>query len=487
MTCIFNHLIPDSPGHFIAGQWVRVAQHEDVLNPSTGKVICQVAVGDKHAVNDAVQAATRAQKTWAAKTQPERATCLEAWIEQIKKEHEALATLLSTEQGKPLSEARGEVDMAITMLRYSANFAWKRQGDVLASTGPNQHSVTREVPLGVVGAIIPWNFPLALFLRKAAPALIAGNTIVIKPSEVTPLCSLALATLSKQAGLPDGVVNVVCGEGRTVGDALVKHPGTALITMTGSTGAGKQIMKNAAEKVIPVSLELGGKAPFIVMADADIGKAARDALNSRMANCGQVCICNERTYVQRAVYDQFIQALQQAAQDIVVGDPLKEGTTVGPKVSAAEKKHVDELLELTLKQGGKILWQAPLPQDPSLAEGNWVAPTIITDLPDDAQILSEEVFGPILPVVVFDTQEDVVAKANAAEYGLSSYLYTRSLSTALQIADQLEYGEVYINRFGPEEINGFHAGWKLSGLGGDDGEQGYQMYVKRKTAYIDYN
>ncbi|WP_294912262.1 aldehyde dehydrogenase family protein [Tatumella sp. UBA2305] len=482
----YNHLLPDSPAHFINGKWVKSSQHDDVLNPATGKVICQVAKGDKDMVDKAVQAAVKAQKAWASKPQPERATFLEAWIEQIKQNHEALATLLTTEQGKPLSESRGEVDMAITMLRYAANFAWKRQGDVLAPSAPQQHSVTREVPLGVIGAIIPWNFPLALFLRKAAPALIAGNSIVIKPSEVTPLSSLALATLSQKAGIPEGIVNVVCGEGRVVGDAIVKHPGTALITMTGSTRAGKEIMKNAAEKVIPVSLELGGKAPFIVMADADIDKAARDAVNSRMANCGQVCICNERTYVQRAVYDKFIRALEKAAQEVVVGDPLQEGTIVGPKVSPAEKKHVDELLETTLKEGGKILWQAKLPQDPELSKGNWVAPVIVTDLPEDATILSEEVFGPVLPVVVFDTQEEVIEKANAAEYGLSSYLYTSSLSTAFQISDQLEYGEVYINRFGPEEINGFHAGWKLSGLGGDDGEYGYQLYIKRKTVYIDY-
>ena len=271
-----------------------------------------------------------------------------------------------------------------------------------------------------------------------------------------------------------------------MGYALANRRGKALNPRTGSACDGKEGMKNAAEKVIPVSLELGCKAPVIVMADADIEKAARDALNSRMANCGQVCICNERTYVQRAVYDQFIKALQKAAQEIVVGDPLQEGTIVGPKVSSAEKKHVDELLETTVKQGGKILWQAKLPQDPALEKGHWVAPTIVTDLPEDAQILTEEVFGPVLPVVIFDTQEEVINKANAAEYGLSSYLYTRDLATALQISDQLEYGEVYINRFGPEEINGFHAGWKLSGLGGDDGEYGYQLYIKRKTIYIDY-
>lgn len=487
MTHLFKHLLPEQPSHFIDGQWVSASESDEVLNPSTGKVITRVATGDKTTIDQAVRQAAIAQKCWAKKPQPERAAFLEAWIEQVKEHAEALAHLLVTEQGKPLSEARGEVDMALTMLRYSASFAWRNQGEVLAASAPGQHSVTREVPLGVVGAITPWNFPLALFIRKTAPAIVAGNTIVVKPSEVTPLSALALATLSQKAGIPAGVINVVCGTGRVVGDALVKHPDTALITMTGSTGAGKQIMKNAAEKVIPVSLELGGKAPFIVMDDADIERAATDALNARMSNCGQVCICNERTYVQRGVYDAFIQALQKAAAGVVVGDPMAETTTVGPKVSVPEKEHVEQLMQETLQEGGKVIWQAELPRDPELQGGNWVAPAIVTDLPENARILREEVFGPILPVVVFDTPEEVIEKANDSEYGLSSYLYTRDLSVALTLSDALEYGEVYINRHGPEEINGFHAGWKLSGLGGDDGEHGYQLYVKRKTVYIDYH
>ncbi len=309
---------------------------------------------------------------------------------------------------------------------------------------------------------------------------------MLKPSEITPLCSLALASLSKAAGMPAGVINVVCGDGPNVGDAMVKHPGTSLVTMTGSTRAGKQIFKNAAEKVIPVSLELGGKAPFIIMADADIEKAAQDALDARMSNCGQVCICNERTYVQREVYEPFMAALKKAAEKIVVGDPMQQGTTIGPKVSQAEKRHVEELLEITRKEGGTVFWQGKAPSDEQFKHGYWVAPAIICDLPDSATILKEEIFGPVLPVAIFDTVDEVIAKANDSEYGLSSYLYTRDLSSAMKISDSLECGEVYINRFGPEELNGFHAGWKLSGIGGDDGEYGYLLYVKSKTIYLNY-
>jgi len=486
MTTEFGILLPAKPAHFINNDWYLCDATDDVFNPATGKVIAQVASGTSSDVDLAVKAASAAQTSWAKTPQPERANYLFAFAEQIEKHQEMLAMLLTTEQGKPLTEAEGEVATAVKMLRYYASFGWKRTGHVLASGYENHQSITREVPLGVIAAIIPWNYPLALFTRKAAPALVAGNTLVLKPSEITPLCSLALATLSKEAGIPAGVINVVCGDGSNVGDAMVRHPDTRLVTMTGSTRAGKQIFKNAAEKVIPVSLELGGKAPFIVMADADIEKAAQDALNARMSNCGQVCICNERTYVQRAVYEPFMAALKKAAEKIVVGDPTQAGTTIGPKVSQSEKKHVEALLETTRKEGGNIFWQGKIPSDEQFKNGYWVAPSIVTDLPEEAQILKEEVFGPVLPVAIFDTVDEVIAKANDCDYGLSSYLYTRDLSSAMKISDRLECGEVYINRFGPEELNGFHAGWKMSGIGGDDGEYGYQLYVKTKTIYLNY-
>ena len=486
MSTDFKKLLPEAAAQFINNTWVASKNTDDVKNPATGETIAQVAVGTKADTDKAVAAAKAAQIKWAATPQPQRADYLYAFAQQIEKHKKTLATLLTTEQGKPLAESEGEVDTAILMLRYYAGLGWKRTGHVLASNYPNHQAITKEAPLGVVAAIIPWNFPLAIFTRKTAPALVAGNTIIVKPSENTPLCSLALATLSKAAGIPDGVINVICGEGSKVGDALVKHPDVQLVTMTGSTRAGKIIAKNAAEKVIPVSLELGGKAPFIVLADADIEKAAQDAIDARMSNCGQVCICNERTYVQREAYEPFMRALKKAAEAIVVGDPLAKKTTMGPKVSPTEKEHVEELLAKTQQEGGKIFWQGSIPTDDKFKGGNWVAPTIVTDLPATATILKEEAFGPILPVVVFDTIDEVVSLANDCEYGLSSYLYTRDLIAAMQISDALEYGEVYINRYGPEEINGFHAGWKLSGIGGDDGEHGYQIYVKQKTVYLNY-
>lgn len=482
----FSQLLPAFPAHFIDNEWVRSQEMDVVENPATGQVITEVARGSTAEVQLAAESAKRAQKAWAQIPQPQRADYLKAFAQQIQQHKSLLAELLTTEQGKPLTEALAEVDMALGMLDYYASFGWKRTGHVLASGREKHQAITREQPLGVVAAIIPWNYPLALFVRKAAPALVAGNSIIIKPSEVTPLCSLALASLSLNAEIPAGVINVVLGQGAVVGDALVKHPVTQLVTMTGSTQSGKLIYKNAAEKIIPVSLELGGKAPFIVLADADMQQAAHDALASRLVNCGQVCICNERTYVQRDVYEVFLEELKKAASAVVVGDPMIASTTVGPKVSKAEQESVLTLLDKTQQEGGRVLWQAELPKAQSLQDGFWLAPAIVVDLPNDATILNEEVFGPILPVVVFDSLDEVIEQVNASEYGLSSYVYTQSLSAAMRISDQLEYGEVYINRYGPEELNGFHAGWKLSGIGGDDGEHGYQLYVKHKTIYMSY-
>lgn len=479
-------LFPTTAAHFINGQWAPCADTIEVLNPADGSAIACSASGTGEDVNKAVSAAKKAQKDWASKTLQPRSTYLERLIEQVKAHAELLAKIVMHEQGKPLKEAKGEVEMALTMLRFYANLAWKRTGEVLASTRPQHQAITREMPLGVIAAIIPWNYPLAMFARKVAPAIMAGNTIVIKPSEITPLSSVAMATLCVKAGIPDGVVNIVFGLGNTVGDILVRHPDIQLVTMTGSTNAGKAIGVNAAQKVVPVSLELGGKAPFIVMADANIEHAARDAITSRMTNCGQVCICNERTYVQREVWDTFIVALKKAATEIVVGDPAAANTTVGPKVSAAEKAHTESLLHNALKAGATLLWQGTLPNDERYKKGYWVAPAILTDLPENAEILQAEVFGPILPVIPFDTLEEVIKKVNDCEYGLSSYLYTQNLTIAMKASEQLEYGEVYINRIGPEEINGFHSGWKLSGIGGDDGEHGYSIYVRRQTLYINY-
>ncbi|MHC8338493.1 aldehyde dehydrogenase family protein [Pseudomonas sp. HLT2-19-2] len=484
-TAQFQSLLPDAPAHFIGGQWHASQTVRDSLNPATEAVIGQVADGDRSTAALAVENAHQAQKGWAALSIAVRADYLQGLLEQVKDNAEGLARLLVTEQGKPIKEARGEVGMALTMLRYYAGFGFRQTGSLMAADRQQRSTTIRDEPFGVVAAIIPWNFPLAMFVRKLAPVLVAGNTLVIKPSENTPLIALAMATLCQRAKLPAGVVNVVTGPGKTVGDALVRHPLTSLVTMTGSTRAGREILAAAAENILPVSLELGGKAPFIVMADADVERAARDALASRMHNCGQACIANERTYVHASVYPQFMEALLKAARQLRIGDPHDESTDIGPKVSAAERESVFKHIAKAQEQGAQVAYSGT-PAD-SMGKGFWVAPTILTDLPADAEIFQSEVFGPVLPVIEFTTLDQVIEWANRSEYGLSAYVYTRDLRTAMQLTDALESGEVYINRAGPEEINGYHAGWKRSGLGGDDGEHGYRTYVRTKTVYLDYS
>lgn len=481
----FQSLLPDVPAHFIGGQWHATQFVRDSLNPATEEVIGQVAEGDSSTATLAVENSHQAQKDWAALSISARTSYLQDLMVQVKENAEALARLLVTEQGKPIKEARGEVSMALTMLRYYAGFGFRQTGSLMAANHPQRSTIIRDEPFGVVVAIIPWNFPLAMFVRKLAPVLVAGNTIVIKPSENTSLIALAMATLCQRANLPAGVVNVVTGQGRTLGDALVRHPLTNLVTMTGSTRAGREILAAAAENILPVSLELGGKAPFIVMADADVERAAQAALASRMYNCGQACISNERTYVHTSIYPKFMEALLKAANQLSIGDPHDESTDIGPKVSAAERDNVLKHIAKAQEQGAKVAYSGT-PSDLT-GKGFWVSPTILTDLPADAEIFQSEVFGPILPVIEFTTLEQVIKWANRSEYGLSAYVYTRDLSTAMQLTDALESGEVYINRTGPEEINGYHAGWKNSGLGGDDGEHGYRTYVRTKTVYLDYS
>ncbi|MBD1599794.1 aldehyde dehydrogenase family protein [Pseudomonas typographi] len=480
-------LLPREPAHYIGGQWQASREAREVLNPATEARMGEVAEGDAQTAEHAVSVAAAAQKAWAREGLAGRAQYLQRLLEQVQGNAEGLARLLVTEQGKPIKEARAEVQMALTMLRYHAGLGFRQTGQVMASATPGRTISIREEPYGVVAAIIPWNFPLAMFLRKVAPAIVAGNCIVVKPSENTPFSSLAMATLCHRAGIPAGVVNVVTGPGKSLGEALVRHPQTHLVTMTGSTRAGSQILHAAADKIVPVSLELGGKAPFIVMQDADLQRAAKDAVASRMTNCGQVCIANERTYVHAAIHDRFVEAVVREVQQLQLGDPQADSTDIGPKVSAAERDSANAHLKRALEQGAHLACGGPQALPPALKQGYWVAPTVLTGVAPDAEILKAEVFGPILPIVAFDTEQQVIEWANASEYGLSAYVYTQDLGTAMRLVDELESGEVYINRIGPEEINGFHAGWKRSGLGGDDGEQGYRTYVRTKVTYLDYN
>jgi lactaldehyde dehydrogenase/glycolaldehyde dehydrogenase len=339
----------------------------------------------------------------------------------------------------------------------------------------------------VVVGIIPWNYPAALFARKVAPAIMAGNTIVLKPHEDTPLAALALARIVEEAGVPSGVVNVVTGAGRIIGDALVRHPITRMVSVTGSVRGGREILATAAENITPVSLELGGKAPFIVLEDADLGAAVENAVDARFWNCGQVCTCNERTYVQRGVYDEFVERFVEAASSLRMGDPTREDVQMGPKVNEPELTKVEALVREAVEQGANVRLGGRRPEGKEFEKGYWFEPTVLTDTTNEMDIVQREIFGPVLPIQPFEDFEEAVDLANDSPYGLSAYVFTSDLHKAMRAIDDIDFGEIYVNKIGPEQLQGFHTGYRLSGMGGDDGPYGYERYLRKQTVYLHYD
>lgn len=479
-----NGILPDAPAAFVGGEWVPTGEARKVLNPATEQVVSEVAEGGTADADRALDTARRAQRAWARKTTVERGAVLRAVAAEIRAHQEELARVVVAEQAKTIGEARGEIGGAAGWFDYYAGYDRRPTGTLLPSENPGEKISIRTEPHGVVAAIIPWNFPAALFARKVAPAIMAGNAVVLKPHEDTPLSALALARLCAAAGVPGGVVNVVPGAGRVLGDALVRSPGSDLVTVTGSTRAGREILSAAADTVTPVSLELGGKAPFVVFSDADLDRAVADAADARLWNCGQVCTCNERTYVHRSVYDEFVERLVAAMREVRLGDPAEETSQLGPKINATELAKVQGFVDRAVEQGAEIACGGGRPEGERFPAGHWFAPTVLTGLGNDAEVLRQEVFGPVLPVVPFDTPDEAFALANDTDYGLTAYAYTADLNTAMRAVDELAFGEVYVNKVGPEQLHAFHGGWNLSGMGGDDGEHGYQRYLRHKTVYL---
>lgn len=479
-------LLGTVPAMRVGARWVTTESGSPVDNPATGEVFAQVPDAQPEHIEAALREASAAQKEWARKSYGERAATLEEVVRQVNAHAEELAQIVVAEEGKTITEARGEIGGVAGFFGYAISQKYRNVGELAAPSSSGQQIAVREEPVGIVAAIIPWNFPAAIFARKAAPALMAGNAIVVKPSELTPLSSLALAKICELAGLPDGLVSVLTGGGRTVGASLVEHPLVDMVTVTGSTRAGREILASAAAKIMPVSLELGGKAPVIVFDDADLDKAVDQAFEARFWNCGQVCTCNERTYVQRGVYDEFVRRFTEKTRNLVVGDPLDEASQMGPKVSHAEWQKVKDYVDGAVAAGATLETGGGTPEGMEDDAGYWFAPTVLTNVTNDMEIVQQEVFGPVLPILAFDTYKEVIEWANSTVYGLTAHVYTENIRTAMSATDDLEFGEVYINRIGPEEVHGFHAGWKLSGLGGDDGVHGFEHYTRRKTIYTDY-
>lgn len=458
-----------------------------VENPATGAPLVEVNDATSDDAEQAVTAANRAWREWAAVPEPERAVALRRLAGLIGAQRDWLARLIVDEVGKPITEAEGELGATTAFVTHAASLLETRTDEIRYTGLANEEIWTRRHPYGVVAAIIPWNYPSALVTRKLGPALAAGNAIVIKADEKTPLSALAIAGIVARSGLfPDGLVSVLTGPGESVGRALVRSPGTHLVTMTGSSEAGKAILADAAAQVKPVHLELGGKAPFIVMDDADLDAAVADAVTSRHMNCGQVCIANERTFVHQAVYEKFAERYAAAVGRLVVGDPHDHATQVGPKVSGPELAKTLRILEASVSQGARVLAGGQRLDGPGFGTGHWIAPTVLAGVRDDMEVMRQEVFGPVTPISPFASWAEVADRANASPYGLSAYVYTSDLRSAMRASRDLSFGEVYVNRPGPEEVNGFHAGFRESGLGGDDGAHGLDGYFRKQTVYVRY-
>jgi succinate-semialdehyde dehydrogenase / glutarate-semialdehyde dehydrogenase len=463
---------------FIDGDWCPADMGKTfaVTNPATGEILAQVANAGVVETRRAIAAADKAQPLWAAKTAKERSGILRNLYELVMANQEDLARLLTMEQGKPLAEARGEIAYGASYIEWFAEEAKRIYGDVIAPPSADKRIITLKQPVGVVGAITPWNFPNAMLARKLAPALAAGCAVVAKPAAQTPLSALALAVLAQEAGVPNGVINIICGEdAAAIGGELTANPQVRKITFTGSTAVGKQLIAQCAQTVKKITLELGGNAPFIVFEDADLDFAVAGAMASKFRNAGQTCVCANRFYVQRNVYAQFAQKLSQAIGQLKVGNGLEEGVTVGPLIEPGAIAKVERLVEDAVKRGAKQLVGGA-------TQGLFYSPSLLVDVPPDAQLCREEIFGPVAALVKFTNEQEVIQLANASEYGLATYVYTRDAARIWRLADELQTGMLGINEGLISNEMAPFGGVKESGWGREGSRYGLEDYLNIKYA-----
>jgi lactaldehyde dehydrogenase/glycolaldehyde dehydrogenase len=458
-----------------SGKWI------EVLNPSTEEVVSRQPDGTLEDVQEAIDAAEAAQPAWAAIPAAERAVYLHKMADGIRANFDKFQEILVREQGKTQALAGVEVGVTATYFDYMAEFARRIEGEIIQSDNRGETMMLFKEPIGVAAGILPWNFPFFLIARKAGAALIAGCTIVLKPSQLTPENCTEFCKIVHETGLPAGVFNVVTGKGSLVGNAMASSPKVGIVSLTGSVGAGQKIMEAAAPNITKVSLELGGKAPAIVFPDADLELAAQAIFESRIGNNGQICNNAERLYVHKDVKEKLTALLLEKFQNVKVGNPaVMKDAEMGPLVEQRALESVTAKVENAIKQGAKVLCGGHRIGD----KGYFYAPTLLDNVTQDFDIVHEETFGPVLPIIEFEDIDTVIKWANDVEYGLASSVFTKSIDIATRICRELKFGETYINRWHFEAIQGFHAGVKKSGIGGADGKHGVEEYLTTHVVYL---
>jgi lactaldehyde dehydrogenase/glycolaldehyde dehydrogenase len=457
----------------------------DVVDPTRGVTLAPVPSSTPQEVDNALRAASRAQADWSRTPARERGQHLRAISDLFAAHRDELAALLTAEVGKPTAQARGEVEFAESFLRYNAEWDTRLEGEILPGDVRDEVVHLMRAPLGVVAAICPWNFPLAVLCRKIGPALLTGNTVVVKPSEVTPLTTIAAMRLvAEHAALPPGVLNLVTG-GPETGAALVENPLTSLVSFTGHRDTGKRVMAMAAQNLTRVSLELGGKAPAIVWQDADLDLAVAAIVEARHFNAGQVCTSAERVLVHRSVADDFTERYVAAVRALRVGNPA-EGSDVGPMVDQKQLRKTMAALERAAGEGATVLTGNDGRQVEGFPDGFWFTPTVLTNVNPGMSIMKEETFGPVTPIYPISSLDEALRIANDSRYGLSAYVFSRDYPSVMRAVNDLQFGEIYVNRSLGESVHAHHAGFKESGIGGEDGKWGLLRYTQIKTVYHHY-
>jgi lactaldehyde dehydrogenase/glycolaldehyde dehydrogenase len=469
--------------NFVSGTFIAPATDEliPVYNPATEALIAHVAGASRDEAIAAVDAAALAQKSWRKLPAAERAVHLHKLADALTECAPAIGAALALESGKSVTDATNEAIYAGQITRYHAEWARRIEGEVIPSDTPDENLVLHREPIGVIACLIPFNYPVYTFMRKVAPALISGNTVVVRPSNNTPTSAFEIAKAVERAGLPAGVINILAMSHATA-EALCTHPAVGMITLTGSVGAGRKVLEYCKANIAKPSLELGGKTPAIIEPDADLEKAARDLVASKTTHCGQLCTAIERVYVHESVHDRFVALLKQHMSVVKPGDRAEHPASMGPLVNEASRQSIHAMVERAVQAGAQLETGGAVPD----GKGFFYPATLLTNCRQDMEIIQEETFGPIMPVVKYRTLDEALEMANDHQFGLSSVLYTENYRSAMKIANGIEAGELYVNRTPADPYQGFHAGWKRSGLGGDDGKHGMLEFTQTRLVVMKY-